>query len=497
MVHCACIQIIHFHSTKGERCMNKCKPMHGTSKVGEKGCSHLSLGNFCKLFPDLKTWGEDCDIQHQCEAEYIAKVLGGAGGVMHDVNSNSPDSCLPAAYTFFAQFIDHDVTLDATSNLHGDPKTTDEVNKLPNMRSASLDLDCVYGFGPEVMPFLYDQTQPGRLLTGTKKNDNDVPRNSDGRALIGDPRNDENIFVSQMQLLFLRFHNRRIIGRSFEEAQQDCRYHYQWLVLHDFLRRVCDETIFNYVLGEIKKNKYPKCDIRDKCHRLCMPIEFSVAAYRFGHTLVRSQYPVNVDYPVVDLFDERFGTEGFSRVPAKLTVDWRYLLDVEPCHEYVNSKAFDHLLADELIRLPDPIVGRFASEHDRSLAFRNVLRGYALGLPSGQRVAAALKAKGYPINPDQELHFGKLRGWPCIEKKYQDKLDKHTPLFFYLMREAGKIGNEQRLGPVGSAILLEVFGSMLVHCDSFLKHKNWKPDPCIAKCGDFTLADLVRYVQSS
>lgn len=475
--------------------MKSCKPMHGTAKA--KGCSHLSLGNFCKLFPDLKTWAEDCGIGHQCEAEHIAEMLGGPGGIMHDVNSGSPDSNMPAAYTFFAQFIDHDITLDSTSNLHGDPQSTAEVNKLPNMRSASLDLDCVYGFGPEVMPFLYDQTQPGRLLVGNEENANDVPRNSDGRALIGDPRNDENIFVSQMQLLFLRFHNRRIVGHSFEEAQQDCRYHYQWLVLNDFLKRVCDEGVYNFAISEIKKGKYPKCDIRDKCHRICMPIEFSVAAYRFGHTLVRSQYPANQDYPVVDLFDERFGTEGFSHVPSKLTVDWRYLLDVEDCHGYVQSKAFDHFLADELIRMPDPIVGRFASENDRSLAFRNLLRGYALGLPSAQSVAAALKSKGYNINPKQDLEWNGIPAWACIDKKYQDKLEKHTPLFFYLMREAGTIGQASRLGPVGSAILLEVFGAMLVYCDSFLKHKGWKPDPCIAKCGDFTLADLVRYVERS
>ena len=120
-----------------------------------------------------------------------------------------------------------------------------------------------------------------------------------------------------------------------------------------------------------------------------------------------------------------------------------------------------------------------------------------LGLPSGQRVAAALKDKGYPINPKQDLQLDKLRGWPCIEKKYREKLEAHTPLFFYLMREAGIVGKGEKLGPVGSAILLEVFGAMLVYCDSFLKHKGWKPDPCIAKCGDFTLADLVRYAQGS
>lgn len=470
---------------------HKQKPMHGIAKA--KGCSHLRLGNFCKLFPELDTWADEYGIEDQCKAEAIAAALGGVNGVMHDINSSSNDSCLPAAYTFFAQFIDHDITLDATSNLHGEPLDNEKISHLPNLRSASLDLDNVYGFGPDVSPFLYDQSQPGRMLIGNEYNPNDVPRNSDGRALIGDHRNDENIFVSQMQLLFLRFHNRRIIGRSFEEAQVDVRYHYQYIVLHDFLNRICDKNVYNYALSELEKGYFPKCDIRDKCHRICMPVEFSVAAYRFGHSLVRSQYPVNSDYPVIDLFDERFGTEGFGYVPKELTVDWRFLLDVAHCHDYVKSKAFDHLLADELIKMPDPIVGRFASDRDRSLAFRNLLRGYALGLPSGQSVAAALADKGYPVNKLQSLQFSNIDGWNCLDPDMRCRLEQHTPLFFYIMRESEVVNNGQRLGPVGSAILMEVFGSLLVHCDSFL-NKNWRPDPCIVSDCKLTLADIVRYV---
>ncbi len=473
------------------------KPMHGTTKA--KGCSHMRLGNFCKLFPKLKSWGDEYGIKHQCEAEEVAAILGGSGGIMHDVNSSSADSETPAGYTFFAQFIDHDITLDTTSGLHNSPADNPPANELPNMRSASLDLDCLYGFGPEVMPFLYDQEQPGRMLIGNKKNKNDVPRNKDGRALIGDPRNDENIYLSQLQLLFLRFHNRRIVGRSFEEAQKDVRYHYQWIVLYDFLRRICDEDIYNEVICGLEDGKYPKCDLLDDCNRLCMPLEFSVAAYRFGHTLVRSQYPANAEYPAVDLFDEKFGTEGFSHVPKKLTVDWRFLLDVEDCHDHVKSKSFDHLLADELIRMPDPIVGRFASTNDRSLAFRNLLRSYALGLPSGQSVAKAIKAKGYKVNPNQDLELDKLAGWACIDHKHQKKLNQHTPLFLYLMREAGVVGKGERLGPVGSAIVLEVFTSMLVNCESFLndeEYKNWQPDECVKGDKHLTLADIVRYVNN-
>ena len=468
--------------------MAKISP-HGMTKA--RGCEHASLGNFCKLFPNLKSWASDCGIKQQCEAEEIAALLGGPGGIMHDARGESGDSGIPAAYTFFAQFIDHDITLDTTTALHGTPVA--DIDKLPNLRTASLDLDCVYGLGPEAMPFLFDQTQAGRLLVGNKKNPaNDLPRNRDGRALIGDPRNDENIYVSQMQLMFLRFHNRRIVGRSFEKAQEDARFHYQWVVLYDFLRRVCDPDVYNHALPLIEdpKAQYPYCPPLDDCDRICMPVEFSVAAYRFGHTLVRSQYPVNADYPVVELFDERFGTLGFSHVPEKLVVDWRFLLDVEPCHEYVNSKAIDHLLADEMIRLPDPVVGSSAGANDRSLAFRNLLRGYVLGLPSGQSMAKALakgcKDGGYgKLVENCDLPFDKIEGWECIPKRTRDKLEKHTPLFLYLMLE-GTASGGRHLGPVGSAILLEVFGTMLKKCStSFLnykgegKHKAWCPDPCI------------------
>ncbi len=485
---------------------NKHKPMHGTAKAA--GCSHARLGNFCKLFPDLPSWADDCGGVSQCDAEAMAAALGGPGGLMHDAGNSSGDSGIPAGYTFFSQFVDHDITLDTTSNLHGAPQTNSAINELPNLRSASLDLDCIYGLGPEAMPFMYDQTQPGRMLTGSEvdgiANPLDVPRNEEGRALIGDPRNDENIFVSQLQLLFLRFHNKRMIGANFEEAQLDCRFHYQHIVLYDLLKRVCDPDIYDFAVPKIEFNAgqeaedrdYPFCNIVDHCHRICMPVEFSVAAYRFGHTMVRSAYPANEEYPVIELFDERFGTLGFGQVPPELTIDWRYLLEVERCHPYAKSKALDHLLADELIRMPDPVVGRNAPANDRSLAFRNLLRGYALALPSGQAVAQALQAKGYPITAISSDQIRDIPGWDCATEGLSCDPAVHTPLFFYLMREAAVLGEGNHLGPVASAILMEVFGTMLVNCDTFLKDSHWAPDPCVAKWGGLTLADIVRYVDA-
>ena len=488
------------------------KSMHGTSKA--KGCSHLGLGNFTRLAADEKAWANTCcgaGPIPQCKAEEVAAFLGGANGLMRDLtgDQNVDAKNLPAGYTFFAQFLDHDITLDTTTKLHGCALNHHEVSELPNLRSASLDLDCVYGFGPEAHPFMYDESQPGRLAVGNHANGvynpNDLPRNEEGRAMIGDPRNDENLFVSQMQLLWIRFHNRLLIGSNFEEAQKEARYHYQWIVLHDFLKRVVHPDIYDFAKQKIEENAckdpcnrdYPFCrkELTDPCGRILMPVEFSVAAYRFGHSTVRSSYPVNADFPNIGLFDERFGTLGFGQVPPELAVDWRFLLDVHKCPEPTCARAINRFLADELFRLPDPVVTSNAFPLDRSLAFRNILRGYVLGLPSGQTMAKLMDGKGYDIRPLVPEDFTDIKGWECAPKLDGCKLEENTPLFFYLMHEADLQGGGQTLGTVGSAILMEVFGAMLLSCNTYLTEcKGWKPKACIAYDGEMTLKDIVHFV---
>jgi len=461
---------------------------HGMSKA--KGCSHARLGSFGKLFPKLKGLAV---------SEEQAAALGGPGSPMDDRDDSSGDSRVPAGYTFFSQFVDHDITLDTTSDIEASPLSNSAIEALPNLRTPTLDLDCVYGFGPEANPHLYEgATAPGRLLCGNSDNPDDLARSENGTALIGDPRNDENIFVSQMQLLFIRFHNKiydSLVSsvspeHRFEEAQTITRYHYQYLVVHDLLARICDTKIFNFAL---KEPAFPLVYKANKHHELPMPVEFSVAAYRFGHTTVRSRYAVNSRHPEVDLFDERFGTEGFTSLPVDLVVDWRFLLPVDKCIPPLFTKAFDLKFPSELINMPDNIVGRDASDMLRSLAFRNLLRGNALSLPSGQSVVKALQAAGYPISSD----FAPLRLDDVVPDGHHGLVDQ-TPLFFYLMREAGTLGKGRRLGPAASAILLEVIVGALTHCGtSFLSVKGWKPSVCIAGTGrEFELADVVRYVES-
>ncbi len=452
---------------------------HGTSTA--RGCSHMGLGTFGRMFPELDPL---------FTSKKLMEALGGPGGMM-DADKNSPDSSIPAAYIFFAQFVDHDVTLDVTSCLESDQ--VQKVEKLPNLRSASLDLDCVYGFGPEASPHLYDG-HSGKLLTGNATNSNDLARAKDGTALIGDPRNDENLFISQIQLLFIRFHNKLIdSGLGFEEAQTEARYHYQYIVLHDFLKRICDPVIYNFALENLYRHNYPFKLCTNECGKLIMPVEFSVAAFRFGHSMVRSEYPVNSKFKKIGLFDENFGTLGFSAVPEKLTVDWRFLLDVDKT-PYAKSKGIDELITKELNDLPfmrdsepDP--------NKRSLSFRNLLRGRSLGLPSGQDVAEALAECGYDIPTDFNLRLSKVDGFSNLPGKLRAELKNQTPLFFYILRESRF---SEGLGRVGSAILMEVFGAMLTHCEnSYINAGCWEPSiDIVSSDHELSLRDIVSYVSS-
>lgn len=186
------------------------------------------------------------------------------------------------------------------------------------------------------------------------------------------------------------------------------------------------------------------------------------------------------------------------------------LLGVEHGFTPVMTKEFNHLIVDELISMPDPIGGKRATANERSLAFRNLLRGYVMGLPSGQKIADALATLGIPVDPNQDLKFSEIKGWDQLDSTTQTKLGEHTPLFLYLMREAGVIGKGKNLGPVGSAILLRTFGSMLLNCRTYLTEEGkltkeerekcayfqpWSPLPELAGCDSLELADIVRFVQ--
>jgi len=166
---------------------------------------------------------------------------------------------LPAGYTYFGQFVDHDITFDPVSSLtrQNDP------DALTDFRTPRLDVDSLYGRGPADQPYLY--TDGVHLALGTKVSEDparegpDLPRAANARAIIGDPRNDENLIVSQLQVAFIRFHNAVVdivgpantgLGKDgvFKLAQQTVRWHYQWVVIHDYLRRLVAQEVIDDIL---------------------------------------------------------------------------------------------------------------------------------------------------------------------------------------------------------------------------------------------------------
>jgi hypothetical protein len=410
-----------------------------------------------------------------------------------DPDPDHPEG-LPAGYTYFGQFLDHDVTFDPTSNLQreNDPRQVED------FRTPRLDLDAVYGSGPLDMPYLYDQQAEPRgtfLLLGDSRAQHgpgfapeDLPRNAQGRALIGDPRNDENAIVTQLHLAFLKLHNRvvrglladgsagRDPGEVFRQARTIVRLHYQWVVVHDFLPRVLPDGLLDRLLDGSSGSKRARSAFRFEGEPF-MPVEFSVGAYRFGHSLVRPSYRLNAHATRVRLFTDHpdpmdpTHLGGFRPLLDRLVVDWRRFLKLAG-RAPQPARRIDTRLAGPLASLPGGVAPRgFAG---RSLAWLNLRRGRSMELPSGQDVARALGER--PLR-DGVLRLG---GTPA-------------PLWYYVLAEAETVGKGRRLGPVGGRIVAEVVLALLrADPESLLSIPGWTPS-LGRRRGRFTLADLVAY----
>ncbi|MEI6411885.1 MAG: heme peroxidase family protein [Bacteroidota bacterium] len=454
---------------------------------------------------------------------------------------------IPAGYTYLGQFIDHDLTFDPASSL----QKLNDPDGLVDFRTPRFDLDNVYGRGPDDQPYLYEQNVNGpdkKMLLGNiingDKNARDLPRilrttesqapkDIAARALIGDPRNDENLIVSQLQAIFLRFHNLMadILGddASFEEIQKEVRWHYQWIVLHDFLPTIVGEEMVNSILPHLKLNtpifeNPPKLRYFNWREDPFMPVEFSVAAYRFGHSMVRPFYTMNQKSGFFRLFQgsaEEEGKEtmvGFRAIPEKMAIDWDMYFNMSTSegpkskNRVQLSYKIDTSLSDPLGHLPPSVASVVPS-----LAERNLVRGLQMGLPSGQTVARHM---GIVPIPDADLKIGKAIE---IKKdtKEEDKpvaitaIDKafadNAPLWVYILAEAsyysnklnepgGKLSNDTtvRLGPVGGRIVAEVFiGLLWGDSHSFLyRDATWKPRAEFKPSGEkFKMIDLIQYAQ--
>jgi nucleoid-associated protein YgaU len=470
-----------------------------------------TLQDFDFLFPEL----QDDPAKLLPRSATTVKRLKELGRTMVDPGAATGDGTVPAIYTYFGQFVDHDITFETSSFQTADllapglaPLPVARIrDELKNVRTASLELDSLYGPPAPRDPANHSKLLVGKVtrLNGTqvplkrppgKGDDNDLPREPrnadplrDRAARIGDPRNDENLIVAQLHLAFLKAHNRLVDqGRSFEEARRLVRRHYQHIVLHDFLKRVADPAIVDRVIA---RNRFYDA----LAEPFFLPLEFTVAGFRFGHTMVRDTYDFNLNFNPASLgllftFTALSGELGdFDTLPDNWIIQWERF--VAPGGGRNKARRFDTKLADGLFNL-QTVTGEVEQPADAAnLAVRNLLRGYGLRMPTGQALAERL---GLPALTADELEAAAASTRQAKVLRDSGFLQR-TPLWYYLLAEARHHGG-QRLGPVGGTLVAEVLVGLVRRSeDSILRSPGWVPSLPAAKPGRFDLADLLRFAK--
>jgi hypothetical protein len=462
------------------------------------------------------------------------------------------NSGISAGYTYFGQFIDHDLTFDPASSLmqQNDP------DALVNYRTPRLDLDSLYGRGPADQPYMYvgDKFRLGADLFERERisTAHDLPRYDDpisadpgpARALIGDKRNDENVIISQLHSAFLQLHNRFVDdfggsgGKSFEEIQQMVRWHYQYVVVNDFLVKICGAPMIDSILPRRRdpsgnrEDNTPKFQIYHWRNDAFIPLEFTVAAYRFGHSMVRPIYRLNTqldggDDPAQATPDERFrgidgrffifagvhrrALNGFGRFPVQWGIDWSLFFDINGSGERGGRERvqpaykIDTKLVNPLAFLPEfskiqdfkpPLTiahlqpEPFSANEPANLATRNLLRGAAMNMPSGQAVARYM---GLTPLSDDELRVGKavVAEWKDSRRlvDVHPSFSNNAPLWYYILAEAqhqwflrAEVSEDDKapmtLGSVGGRIVAEtIIGAIWNDPQSYLNQSpNWVPE---------------------
>jgi len=428
-------------------------------------------GKYGRMFPGLASPTIDED---------ILLVLGKSGSIMDAAaqlqGASTDNPRIPAGFTFFGQFIAHDITADRSLLLHHA-----RLSELRNFRTPRLDLESLYSAGPTGSPYLYDIDDADKFLLGINERGEakDLPRNQQGRALLGDPRDDVHLIISQLHLAFLKFHNATVdylrsrgvpAANVFSEAQRLVRWHYQWIVVHEFLPLTVGEALVQDLLRNgLRFYTYTDAPF--------IPIEFADGAYRYGHSQVRSRYTLN-DYGTTgQVFPDCAGT---CPVPHERAIDWKYFFRVDEQHLPQASKKIDTVLAHALIDLPTSVVGTTQIPEQHSLAYRDLVRCEALNLPSGEALARMMGVE--PLSRD-EVGLNAL-GWKS-----------ETPLWYYVLKESEVRYTGEQLGDVGGRIVAEVLLALIDADPNSYRNAEitWRPELPSAQQGDFTIADLLRY----
>lgn len=450
---------------------------------------------------------------------------------------------------------DRDTAISSIENPQPTMSADEIETKLKNARTPRFDLDSVYGGVPvgaditpdvvKVISGMRHPAHPNKMRVGTAHPEGprpdgldphrDLPRfqqveqsvkqaylalaqarlspadfakfeaNIDKRAIIGDMRNDENLIVAQFHLSFLRFHNKVVDFLAandtgwipdFHAAQILTRLHYQWLIVEGYLKTVCDPSVVATVLANKAKHFF---EFRAAYHARVgattlghvMPLEFSVAAFRFGHTMVRDAYDYNSNFgrpgngflpnaPFDEIFRFTGGGDfrGAPRVPENWIIDWSRFVRADPDHSDGQPARVARKLDTQLAPPLGDMFNEANDENDpnvkalfKHLARRNLRRGLSLRLPTGQALHAHLKSVGAvssnPVANVADLINGNQPLKDLLQNS-SSRLFERTPLWFYCLAEAEAAGGNH-LGELGSWIVASTFiGTLLSDPDSAL-----------------------------
>lgn len=437
--------------------------------------------------------------------EYAADDVERLGEFIHE-----PRNPPTAGYTYFGQFVIHDLSFDSISAARKFPTDPIVLSDVTNLRSPLLNLETVYGnhfpckrvrkraemmqSGSDLL-FRLDDTSTELLVKKSFKND--LPRKN-GKALIVDPRNDENLAVAQIHVAFLKFHNTlaKKLGiddssEGLERARKEVTNHYQWIVLHDMLPKlVRSEILEAYLRGKPDRCSDSNADPPQ------LPIEFTLGVFRTLHSMVRETYhwnalhgsgPNSAGATLFDLFSftgESEHTQLTSNLPSDWIINWNNFFNTESsssANELNFAKPIDLNVAKSLT----------FSDHSGktvSLSALDILRGQSFGLASGQKVAGQFLPSHQILRSDQIARF--------LREDLRAPFASETPLVLYLMIEAMIDENGARLGLLGSHIASSVIVRLLRADKDSILNTNFKPDDCLLNgAGEFGMPELLRFVK--
>lgn len=453
---------------------------------------------------------------------------------------------IPAGYTYLGQFIIHDISFDERSDRHTRDDLpweiicSEQINKLKNLRKPTFDLETVYGYEEPTNPgepsrrdLMQENSSLPLLKVGSTEGNStdggsasisypcDLPRkNNSPEANIVDPRNDENLLLAQTLLTFIKFHNAMVVNLNklgkydkkelFDKARKLTIRYYQTIILTDFLPRIVQTSAIEAAM--------PQCFGKKSFYQpdLFIPLEFSVAAFRFGHSMIREKYNLNIRHNDTDfaatnsgaafLFElMKFTGRGkmgtvpsiitlppIINLPSIWTINWSLFYDIgnSPFNpaEPINTE-----ISLGLLTLRPKVDAKINSDgRASSLSALDLYRGRRFGLPTGQDIAAKIGVN--PLAPEQIAGLIKNKKVTEInlsqdeENKIKERLctafAEKSPLWFYILAEA-EIQNDGKLGDVGSRIVAETIIQLIYYSEYSILQEDWENNESFLLGDDF------------